>query len=181
MPQARGEVAATVVRGEIVVAGGFLADGSSSRRVDAFAPATGRWRRLPDLPVALNHAMATAAHGRLYVFGGYASSGRQRGAFALMGGRWRRLAPLPEPRAAGGAVAVGGKLYVVGGVGGSPGAGDVRVRSAPRPMVARSGADGARASRRDRPRRPNLRRGGTRRRRRREHDARRVVATGRAE
>jgi N-acetylneuraminic acid mutarotase len=124
MPEARGEVASAVMREQIVVVGGFLADGASSRRVDAFSPATGRWRRLRDLPVALNHAMATAARGRLYVFGSYGTTGAQRGAFVLARGRWRRLASLPEPRAAGGAVAVGRKLYVVGGVGGTTGARD---------------------------------------------------------
>ncbi|MFM6962876.1 MAG: kelch repeat-containing protein, partial [Micrococcales bacterium] len=54
---------AAVVGSEIVVLGGFTADGGSSRRVDAYSPARDTWRRLPDLPVGVNHAMAIS--GRL--------------------------------------------------------------------------------------------------------------------
>jgi len=98
---------------EIVVVGGFLADGTSTGRVDAFAPRTGRWRRLPDLPAKVNHSMAAAAGGRLYVVGGY---GAERRAFVFTHGRWQALRSLPAPRAAAGAAIVGSKLYVAGGV-----------------------------------------------------------------
>jgi non-specific serine/threonine protein kinase len=121
MPLPRTEVAATAANGELVVAGGFLEDGSSSRRADAYSPRTDRWRRLPDLPVGVNHAMATAARGLAYVVGGYAgrigAGNTVRFAWVLRRGRWRALPRMPEPRAAGGAAVVGGKLYVVGGVG----------------------------------------------------------------
>ena len=49
LPLPRSEVAAATVGDELVVAGGFLADGRSSKRVDAYSPARNRWRRLPDL------------------------------------------------------------------------------------------------------------------------------------
>jgi N-acetylneuraminic acid mutarotase len=114
LPTPRTEVAASRLGREIVVVGGFLADGRSSARVDAYSPATDRWRRLPNLPAAVNHAAAASAAGRLYVLGGY---GARRRAFVFAGGRWRRLANLPEPRAAAGAAIVGRKLYLVGGVG----------------------------------------------------------------
>ena len=99
--------------GEIVVVGGYLADETSTGRVDAYSPRTGRWRRLPDLPAQVNHAMAASAGGRLYVVGGY---GANRRAFVFFHGRWRTLRKLPAPRAAAGAAVVGRKLYVVGGV-----------------------------------------------------------------
>ena len=114
LPVARSEVAGTAWRGSVVVAGGYLADGRSSSRVDAYDPALRRWTRLQDLPVEVNHAMAAAADGRLYVVGGY---GAERAGFVLAGGRWRRLPPLPFPRAAGGAAVIGRTLYVAGGVG----------------------------------------------------------------
>lgn len=114
---ARTEVAATVAGSRIAVAGGFLADGSSSAQVDLYEPTTGTWRRLRDLPLGLNHAMAVAHRGRLYVVGGYSHRGQvSREAFVLDRGRWRALPRLPEPRAAAGAAIVAGKLYVVGGV-----------------------------------------------------------------
>jgi hypothetical protein len=109
----RSEVAAATVGDELVVAGGFLADGRSSRRVDAYSPARNRWRRLPDLSAAVNHAMAASDGHRIYVVGGY---GAPRRASVLSHGRWRRLPALPEPRAAAGAAIVGRTLYVIGGV-----------------------------------------------------------------
>jgi N-acetylneuraminic acid mutarotase len=119
LPTPRSEVAAAVIEGKIAVVGGFLADGRSSQAADLYSPLEDRWTRLPDLPVAVNHAMAAAAGGKLYVAGGYgqAAGQRLRFAFVLESGKWRALPPLPAARAAGGAAIVGGKLYVVGGVG----------------------------------------------------------------
>jgi hypothetical protein len=121
LPDERTEVAAAVVNAEIAVVGGFLADGSSSRRVDAYSPSRNRWRRLPDLPLGVNHSMAAAYRGRLYVVGGYAGSigagNVARAAWVLERGRWRTLPRPPEGRAAAGAVIVRNRLYVVGGVG----------------------------------------------------------------
>lgn len=117
LPEPRTEVAAAVLRGEIVVVGGFLNDGSSSPRVDAYSLTANRWRRLADLPLGVNHAMAAAARGRVYALGGYASDGRVlREAYVLANGRWTALPAMPEPRAAAGAAVVGRRIYVVGGV-----------------------------------------------------------------
>src|SRR5919201_6581905 len=118
LPEPRTEVAGAALGQELVVAGGYTADGRSSRRVDAYSPARDRWRRLADLPVAVNHAMAASDGRRLYVVGGY---GAPRKAFVLSAGRWRALPELPEARAAAGAAIVGRILYVVGG--GGPGGG----------------------------------------------------------
>jgi N-acetylneuraminic acid mutarotase len=118
MPEARSEVAGAAYRGGIAVVGGFRADGSSSERVDYYRPASG-WSSLPDLPVAVNHAMAGVVGPNLVVVGGYGASGPLRRAFALDDSGWRELPPPPEPRAAAGAAVVGGKLYVVGGVTGN--------------------------------------------------------------
>jgi N-acetylneuraminic acid mutarotase len=116
LPDARTEVAGAVLGQELVVAGGYTADGRSSRRVDAYSPARDHWRRLADLPVAVNHAAAAAAGTRLYVVGGF---GGERRASVFVSGRWRRLHDLPSGRAAGGAAIVGAKLYVVGGLTGN--------------------------------------------------------------
>jgi N-acetylneuraminic acid mutarotase len=118
IPLPRSEVAAAALGNEIIVVGGYLnSSGASSSRVDAYAPARNRWRRLPNLPVAVNHPMAAAARGRLYVLGG-ASSGNSasRTAFVFFRGRWTRLPDMPESRAAAGAAVVGRTLYVMGGV-----------------------------------------------------------------
>lgn len=120
LPTARGEVAATTYADGIAVVGGLLADGSSSDEVDAYSPSARNWRRLPDLPVAVNHPLAAARRGALYVAGGYDAGGRSRQAWTLAAGRWRALPDLPYPLAAGGAAIVDGRLYLVGGVAGAP-------------------------------------------------------------
>jgi hypothetical protein len=118
LPLPRTEVSAAGVGSEIVVLGGFTADGGSSRRVDAYSPARDSWRRLPDLPLGVNHAMAVAARRRIVVLGGYSSAGAVlRGVFELRGGAWRALPRMPFPRAAAGAGLAGGRIVVAGGVG----------------------------------------------------------------
>jgi Kelch motif protein len=117
VPVPRTEVAAALFGREIGVVGGFLASGQNSGRADAYSPARNRWRRLPDLPVRVDHAMAAGRGSELYLVGGYGpGSVALPTAFVLRGGRWRVLPPMPAPRAAGGAAVIRGKLYVVGGV-----------------------------------------------------------------
>jgi Kelch motif/Galactose oxidase, central domain len=115
MPSPRSEVAAAAFRGAVAVLGGF-SPGRTSKRADLYLPKRNRWRALPDLPVASNHATAASAGGKLYVVGGY--GGTQpflRTTLEFDGKRWRRLAPLPQGRAAAAAAIVEGKPYVVGG------------------------------------------------------------------
>lgn len=112
----RSEVAAATVAGEIVVVGGFVATGASSSRVDAYSVAGDSWHRLPDLPVAVDHASAASSGGRIYVAGGYGADRKPlRTAFVLDGDAWRRLPLMPDGRAAAAAAIAHGRLYVVGG------------------------------------------------------------------
>jgi N-acetylneuraminic acid mutarotase len=115
----RTEVAAGLAGGEIVVVGGFVANGANTARADAYSIANDRWRRLPDLPLAVDHAAAASVNGRVYVLGGYGGDRAPlRTAFVLVSGTWRKLASLPDARAAAAAAVAGGRLYVVGGVDG---------------------------------------------------------------
>lgn len=117
MPVPRTEVAAAVVGSEIVVVGGFTSDGGASPRADAYSPARNSWRRLPDLPVGVHHAMAVGAGGRVYVLGGYTATGMPlRAALVLERNRWRALPRMPFARAAAGAAIAAGKIVVAGGV-----------------------------------------------------------------
>ena len=116
LPDPRSEVAAATAGGDIVVVGGFIADGNNSSRVDAYSIADDRWRRLPDLPVSVDHASAASTGGRIYVTGGYGADRKPlRSAFVLDGGAWRRLPLMPDGRAAAAAAIAAGHLYVVGG------------------------------------------------------------------
>jgi N-acetylneuraminic acid mutarotase len=117
LPQARGEVAAARAGGEIFVVGGFTAGGANSPRVDAYSPARDSWRRVPDLPVSVDHTVSAGYRGKLYVAGGYAADrSRLTTLFSFSNGSWTRLPAMPEKRAAAGAAIVRGKLYIVGGV-----------------------------------------------------------------
>jgi len=118
LPLPRTEVAAARHGAEIVVAGGFVPWGDTSAQADAFSPATNRWRRLPDLPQAVDHASAATWRGHAVVAGGYADRRRPSDrVFVLDADRWRELGRLSEPRAAAGAAVIGDTLYVVGGIG----------------------------------------------------------------
>src|ERR687897_634482 len=123
LPEPRTEVAAGLARGEIVVVGGFTAGGGNSPRVDAYSLERNSWRRLADLPLAVDHAAAASANGTVYVAGGYGGDRRPlKAVFALrQDGFWRRLEPMPDARAAAGAAISRGKLYVLGGVDGRGG------------------------------------------------------------
>jgi N-acetylneuraminic acid mutarotase len=116
VPVPRTEVAAAPLGREIAVVGGFTRNGQNTGRADSYSPSRNRWRRLPNLPVTVDHAMAAGAAGRLYVVGGYGRGRALATGFVLRGGRWTPLPPMPAPRAAAGAAILGGKLYVVGGV-----------------------------------------------------------------
>lgn len=117
MPIPRTEVAAATVGREIVVVGGFTADGGASRRADAYSPARDTWRRLPDLPVGVHHAMLVGAGGKPYVLGGYDAAGTpQRTIHVFDRGTWRPLPRMPYARAAAGAAVAGHRIVVAGGV-----------------------------------------------------------------
>jgi hypothetical protein len=117
MPVPRTEVVAATVGKEIFVLGGLTADGGASNRADAYDPARDTWRRVPDLPFGIHHAMATGARGKLYVLGGYNAAGVPlRSAWVLEGPRWRALKSMPFPRAAAGAGYANWRIVVAGGV-----------------------------------------------------------------
>ena len=123
LPEARTEVAGATWNGRIVVAGGLLADGKVSRRVDVYEPRANIWLDGPALPVGLHHLGLAVLADRLYVVGGYTNlpSGEWQAQAAVhsLGANeqeWRSETPLSRPRGAHGTAAVSGRLVVAGGV-----------------------------------------------------------------
>jgi N-acetylneuraminic acid mutarotase len=116
VPTERTEVAAAAVGRRIWVLGGYAPDGATLATAEVYDTATDSWARGPDLPVAVNHAMAATLDGVLYVAGGNDGDRPSTQLARLEGDSWRRLAPLPQGRSAGGLVALEGRLYLVGGV-----------------------------------------------------------------
>jgi hypothetical protein len=100
LPQPRTEVGAALLRGEIMVVGGLTADGVPSARAEAFSSATGRWRRLPNLPAAVHHPLV--ASGAAACTSPAATAAARRGGAAANGVRLRRR-PLACPPANAGA------------------------------------------------------------------------------
>ncbi len=117
----RSEVGAARVGRFIYVAGGFLADGRTTGAVERYDIRRRSWKRIRNLPVAVNHPGMTAAGGKVYVWGGYTDSsfGPVTGALQRYDPRtrrWRLLPPSPNPRAAGALAAAGERLFAVGGI-----------------------------------------------------------------
>src|ERR1700742_1348107 len=66
----RTEVAAARIGRFIYVVGGFVPSQETSAATERYDIKTNRWKRVADMPVALNHAAAASYRGRLYVLGG---------------------------------------------------------------------------------------------------------------
>lgn len=115
------------------LAGGVVESGSETLAVDRFEsydPRTRRYRRLPPLPRALNHAGIAAYDGQIYLAGGYEGgvndpvSTDRAWRYDPRSRSWHAIAPLPGPRGAHGLVVVGRTMYAIGGRverGGRPG------------------------------------------------------------
>jgi N-acetylneuraminic acid mutarotase len=116
-PSARTEVAAAAAKGRIHVVGGYTADGSTVATDEVLDTATGHWERGPDLPLAVNHAMAATVADTIYIFGGYlAGNVPSAAAFRLDPGGWHPVAPMPQARGAATAAVVDGAVYIAGGI-----------------------------------------------------------------
>ncbi len=114
--------AVTTPQGKIWMAGGLDAFAYATTTVEFYDPLLRLWTMCDcDLPLALNHHMATYYRDAPVVLGGWigdaenikvASSDR---VLMLDGNEWIDLPPLLEPRVAGAAVTVGDWIIVTGG------------------------------------------------------------------
>jgi hypothetical protein len=122
LPVPRTEVAAAVLGGRIVVAGGLTLDGAASDRVDLYDAAANRWEPAPALPLGLHHSGMAALRDRVYVAGGYTNRAGQdwvaqsRVVSLGEGDRaWREEPALSGTRGGLAMAAAGGRLVAVGG------------------------------------------------------------------
>lgn len=122
LPTPRTEVAgARFGDDRIIVAGGFLADGSPSDLAHVYDPRTDAWTEAPRLPERLHHAVLVAARGRAFLVGGFRAAGESAAVWSLAPGEdeWREEPPLSSPRGALGAAATDdGTIVAFGGVSG---------------------------------------------------------------
>ena len=125
MPTPRTEVTSALVDGTVLVAGGFLMNGSHTDLVEAYDIAANSWSTLQPLPAGLDHAGAATVGGKIYVVGGYLSFGQGVLSSATYeydptGDSWTSRTPMPLARAAAATVELDGLIYVLGGVGPQP-------------------------------------------------------------
>lgn len=118
----RQETAVVQVGGEVFVLGGFDATGTILARVEAYDPANDTWRDIPDLPVAMHHANAAVADGKIIVAGfltgmGFVADGRCF-AYDPIANEWTDREPMPvgTERGASGVAAIDERVYVIGGL-----------------------------------------------------------------
>ncbi len=109
------------IRDRIYVVGGFQSSGGTTGKVARYDISGNRWKRMPDLPIAVNHAAVTSLRGRLYVLGGnWPARGQEAKSprlyrFNPKRRRWRRLPDAPTARSALAFAGKGRKLYAAGG------------------------------------------------------------------
>jgi N-acetylneuraminic acid mutarotase len=91
------------------------------RTVQVYDAAQNRWSLTTPLPIPLNHSMAAAANGRVYIIGGQTnSSGTEAFTNTVFEynpatSNWTTRAPMPTARSAGAAAVIGNLIYVAGG------------------------------------------------------------------
>jgi N-acetylneuraminic acid mutarotase len=125
LPSRRDEPRAVVVDGRVYLAGGLRSveppEGRSVARFERFDPAGGRYERLPDMPVPLDHLGMVAVGRDIYVLGGDTATagGFEASArtfrFSTVTGKWDELPAMRNARGAHGVAVIGSRIYVVGG------------------------------------------------------------------
>jgi N-acetylneuraminic acid mutarotase len=118
----RTEVAAARIGRFVYVVGGFSRTNSgTTSAVERYDLDRDSWKRVRSMPIGLNHTVAVAYKGDLYVMGGYASATGLQGEVATLyryrpaTNGWSRLPSAPSKRAAHTMAVIGHRLYAAGG------------------------------------------------------------------
>ena len=117
MPEGLASFEGTAIGHDIYVFGGLDGNSLPSDFAGVLDTTTGRWRRLPPLPVARYAHTVTLHDGLVYVIGGDGKRGAvaEVDIFDPKSERWSTGAPMPKARSSHDAVSVGGLIYVLGG------------------------------------------------------------------
>jgi Kelch motif len=122
MPEALNHMSAVGYRGQLYVVGGYASPGDTStdavRGFWRYNPRIGRWRAMPDAPVARAAAGAAVLGHRLYVLGGRNDTTAALSSLAIFDfdtGRWSLGPSMAHAREHVAAVAAGGSIWALGG------------------------------------------------------------------
>lgn len=103
---------------EVLLFGGLDRRSRASDFAAAFDTTTGRWRRLPPMPVARYSHTVTLHEGKVYVIGGEGGAGPvgRVDVYDPGSGTWSTTsAPMPHARGSHDAVSADGRIFVLGG------------------------------------------------------------------
>ena len=120
MPNARTEMASTVVNHEIYIIGGYKHPDSLSL-VEKYVPKLNQWVSLKDFPAKLDHPTSVSYSNYIYVMGGldHAETGPANNKvfrYAINEDKWDEVSPLPKALGAIGAVLIGTTIHTFGGL-----------------------------------------------------------------
>src|SRR5204862_6227773 len=115
LPEPRGEVAVATVGGKLDVLGGSARGRDDQTLVEAYDPATDRWRERAPMPRGVSHAGAVGMNGKIFVVGGFTRNvhmGALDAAFEYdpASDTWKTLPPMKNPRGSVGTAALNGKI-----------------------------------------------------------------------
>lgn len=130
MPTARAESSAVALNDSIYIIGGGDVFNSKyviikernlgmTDAVEIYYPVNDTWHNSTALPEPLDHAVAAAYEGKLYVVGGFDVDRNPTGKLYIydpMTRNWKEGKPMPTPRGASSGGFINGLLYVVGGM-----------------------------------------------------------------
>ena len=109
---------------KIFVFGGYPSTRETVGTVQVYDATKDRWQIEPPLPTPVNHSMAAALEGKLYVVGGQEKAGGKANKaqfqdlvqiYDIASKTWSEGSRMPTKRSGGGAAVIKGKIYVAGG------------------------------------------------------------------
>ena len=121
MPTARSEIAATNIRENIYVIGGFDRSGKALDIAENYNVLNDSWKAISPLPEPLHHTTALSHDGKIYVVGGFTSDvgewipTNKLFIYDPIKNEWKEGKSMPTARGALTATFVNGILYAVGG------------------------------------------------------------------
>lgn len=138
-PDASEEVYGIASGGKLYVFGGLAPQWTPKALVYEYDPATGKWTKKNNMPLASHHTALAELNGKIYVMGGFVKPEKGPTAWVPINNAWeydpandswKALAPLPTKRGSPVAAVVGGKIYVIGGASTHPGSKETAVHPA---------------------------------------------------
>jgi N-acetylneuraminic acid mutarotase len=123
-PVVRAEAAGAVVNGKLYILGGYYSTDTAiiaQKRCDVYDPATNKWTRLGDMPIAFTHAGVAVEGSNIWLVGHYTGNHPGPGSaevwkYNTASDTWSRGPDLPVARGAGAAAIVGRNLHYFGGM-----------------------------------------------------------------